>query len=190
MENPYSAPKSQDKNRRDFKTPIIVPVSVVMVLTIYVGYWIFTLNGGVETGLLASLKGAAFELFLVSETCMIAIILYGKKKLETFLHDHPVIENGVALEILKPIARENMYSALILFFFLGLGSLTAIMTLLNNGIIDCIVVVILGIVTAVLIRIYTPIEESIKQIECTDETLENELSNLLNCWMNKAFPNF
>lgn len=190
MENPYSAPKSIDKNRRDFKTPIIVPVSVGMVLTIYVGYWIFTLSGGVESGLLASLKGAAFELFLVCEICMIAIILYGKKKLETFLHDYRVIENGTTLEILKPIARENMYSALILFFLLGLSSLTAIMTLLNNGIVDCVIVVILGVVTAGLIRIYTPIEEKIKQIECTDKVLESDLSNLLDCWMNRAFPNF
>ena len=187
MVNPYLPP--EDNQRRVFKTPIIVPLSVVMVVAIYAGY-VFFYATSEETGFFAYLKVISFEVFLLCEVGMVSLILYNKRQLDDFLCDFPVIENRNGLEKLKPIVRTNMYSSLFVILFLALGSLTAIMSILNHGVLKGVLVAVLSVATAKLINWYNPSEEKAKHIECTDEALEVELNNMLQCWMHKPFPNF
>ncbi|RBP51684.1 hypothetical protein [Arenicella xantha] len=180
---------AENNQRRVFKTPIIVPLSVVMVIAIYAGY-VFFYATSEETGFFAYLKMISFEVFLLCEVGMVALILYNKRQLDRFLVDFPAIENRIDLAALKPIVRTNMYSSLFMIFFLALGSLTAIMSILNHGIIRGVLVAASSIATAMLINWYNPSEQKLKHIECTNDTLEVELNNILQCWMHKPFPNF
>lgn len=176
-------------NRRVFKTPIIVPLSVAMVILIYVGYPVLNLMGDAP-GILQQLKSITFELFILCEVGLMALLFSSKKHLVNFLERFPAIHNEESLDALKVIARTNMLSALLAFAFLGVGSLMAIMTLVNYGWGVRIVVVILSITTAIVCNLYSNYEERVKQIECLDSKLDEELSNVIDCWMNKAFPNF
>lgn len=185
--NPYVAPK--DTNPRVFKTPIIAPLSVVMVILMYAGYSFLHLMG-TSANLLNDLKGISFEVFLMCEVGIVALILVNKGNLEKFLTAHPMIKNQASLEALKPIVRTNMYSALIMFFFMGLGALTAIMTIIHYGLIESSVVVVLSLFASYLVNRYNTYEQQIKQIECEDEELELELTKILDSWMHKAFPDF
>ncbi|MCG8427914.1 MAG: hypothetical protein MI754_11210 [Chromatiales bacterium] len=94
MQNPYAPP--QATKQRVFKTPIIVPLSVLMVVLIYGGYALFFLTGE-ETGLFAGIKGISFELFLLCETGILTLIFYNKTLLNRFLTEHPVIDSRKAL---------------------------------------------------------------------------------------------
>ncbi|MCE2597391.1 hypothetical protein [Motilimonas cestriensis] len=187
MKNPYLPPK--DNQKRIFKTPIIVPLLVIMVVVIYAGY-IFFYATSEEIGFFAYLKGISFEVFLLCEVGIIYLILYNKKQLDEFLHDFPSIENKHSLECLKPIVRTNMYSSLFMLVFLALGSLTAIMSILNHGLVKGVLVAILSVSAAKLINWYNPSEQKMKHIESSDESLEKELNDILQCWMHKPFPNF
>lgn len=187
MTNPYHPPA--DSHRRVFSTPIIVPISVLMVVTIYAGYILFHATSE-ETGLFALLKSISLEVFLLCEIGMSWLLLYNKRQLDGFLRDFPVIEDRKAIEILKPIVRTNMYSSLFMFLLMALGSLTAIMSILNHGLLKGVLVAVFCVMTAKLISWYTPSEEDTKQIECTDETLEVELNSMLQCWMHKPLPDF
>jgi len=187
MENPYRPP--ENKNQRVFKTPLIVPLSVIMVVAIYAGY-IYFFATSIETGFFAYLKGLSFEVFLLCEVGMVFLILYNKKHIEKFLFNYPKITNKKSLEVLKPIIRTNMYSSLFTLLFLGLGSLTAIMSILNHGSIKGLIVAVLSVGTAKLMSWYNPLEQKVKHIECTDELLEKELNDILQCWMHKPLPKF
>jgi len=179
----------EDKQTRVFKTPLIVPLLVVMVVAIYAGY-IFFYATNKETEFLTYLKGISFEVFLLSEFGMLSLILYNKKQLDDFLYHFPIIDNRNGLEMLKPIVRTNMYSSLFMILFLAIGSLTAIMSIVNHGLTKGILVGVLSIATAKAINWYNPSEQKIKHIECADESIEVELNNMLQCWMHKPFPNF
>jgi len=179
----------EDKQTRVFKTPLIVPLLVVMVVAIYAGY-IFFYATNKETQFLSYLKGISFEVFLLSEFGMLSLILYNKKQLDDFLYHFPIIDNRNGLEMLKPIVRTNMYSSLFMILFLAIGSLTAIMSIVNHGLNKGILVGVLSIATAKAINWYNPSEQKIKHIECADESIEVELNNMLQCWMHKPFPNF
>lgn len=187
MKNPYLPPKNSQK--RIFKTPIIVPISVILVVLIYAGY-IFFYATSEETGLFAYLKSISFEVFLLCEVGIVSLILYNKKQLDNFLYNYPSIDNRNSLECLKPIVRTNMYSSLFMLIFLSLGSLTAIMSILNHGLVKGILVVILSLSVAKLINWYNSSEQKIKYIGCSDESLEKELNDILQCWLHKPFPNF
>lgn len=186
MTNPYQPPRASKK--RVFKTPIVVPLSVVAVILIYAGYAIFfvTREAPDVSGLTASL---AFPVFLLCEIGLITIIVFNKRQLDGFHAKYPRVDSVAALEALKPIARTNMYSALFSFTFMGLGALTAIMTILNAGMLKAGIVVLLSIAVALAIRWYNASEERIKQIE-SNEALEPELTRILQCWIHKALPDF
>ena len=187
MENPYKSPKTSQQ--RVFKTPIVVPLSVVMVVVIYFSYTFFFFNHE-EGGVFLLLKNISFELFILCEIGIISAVIYNKKQIDSFLVEYPAINTKSAIEKLKPIVRTNMYSALSTLFFLGFGSLAAIMSILNYGSFKGVIVAVLSIATAMLMKWYNRSEESIKQIECTDQCLEAELNNILECWLHKPFPNF
>ncbi|MBF0231164.1 MAG: hypothetical protein HQK63_16470 [Desulfamplus sp.] len=179
----------EDKQLRVFKTPLIVPLLVVMVITIYAGY-IFFYSTNKETAFLVYLKGISFEVFILCNFGMLSLILYNKKQLDEFLYSFPIINNRNGLETLKPIVRTNMYSSLFMILFLAIGSLTAIMSILNHGLVKGVLVAVLSIATAKAINWYNPSEQKIKHIQCVDESLEVELNQILQCWMHKPFPNF
>ena len=187
MENPSLPP--ENRNKRVFKTPLIVPLSVVMVVAIYAGYVFFYITNE-EAGFFAYFKAISFKVFILCEIGIISLILYNKKQLDNFLYNVPIIENKNNLESLKPIVRTNMYSSLFMLLFLGLGSLAAIMSILNHGVFKGILVAVLSVAAAKLIKWYNPSEEKIKNIKCTDESLETELNNMLQCWIHKPLPNF
>ena len=106
------------------------------------------------------------------------------------MSEHQSIQDRQVLEKLKPIVRTNMYSALFNLFFLGLGSLTAIMSILNHGLIKGVIVAILSLVVMILVKWYNSSEEQMKQIKCSCEDLDVELNSMLQCWLHKPFPNF
>lgn len=187
--NPYEPPQSQLQNERIFKTPIIVPLSVIAVIGIYLGY-IYFHQRSVETGIFEIIKNYSFEIFLLCQAGFLFSLFYSKIKLEGFLSKHPVISTGASLELLKPILRTNMYLALINMFFMFLGSLAAIMTIANHSLMKVITVSVLFIFTNRMMKLYKPVEEKTKQIKCTDRTLNSELESILNCWLHKAKPNF
>lgn len=187
MVEPYN--KTGEGNGRVFRTPLVVPLSVIMVVAIYAGYiYIYATSEG--AGFFGYLESIAFEVFLLCEVGMVSLILYNKRQLDDFLREVPVIESRKCLERLKPIVRTNMYSSLFMIVFLALGSLTAIMSILNHVAWKVILVATLSVATARLINWYNPSEEKAKQIECADENLEGELNSVLQCWVHKVLPNF
>ena len=187
MEDPYSTPSSCEK--RVFKTPLIAPISVILVIVVYVGYSLYHgLSDNTEH--LSVLKNISFELFLFCEFGIISLIIYNKIHLDKYLSTYPTIASQESLNELKPIARTNMYSSLLTLFFLLVGSLTAIVTILNHGIIKAVIVAVLSIIAGKIMKWYNASEHKIKNIACSNETLNNELESILNCWIHKAFPNF
>jgi hypothetical protein len=180
---------SDHYNRRVFKTPIVVPISVLMVILIYTGYSVMAILGE-SSSLLEGLKSETLILFVFFYIGLIGLIWSGRKHQIRFLDKYPAIHNEAALEEFKVIARTNMYSALLSFLFLGAGSLMAIMTIINYGWLERIVVFILIFTAGIMVNIYNGYEERMKQIECLDQGLEEELESVIDCWMNKAFPDF
>lgn len=187
MINPYKPPNSNQP--RVFKTPIIAPLSVLMVILIYFGYS-FIFFSGQDSGIFDLIKLISFELFVLCEVGIFSAIIYNKFKIDSFLNKYRMIDSKEAIEDLKKIVRTNMYSALFTLAFLGLGSLTAIMSILNLGAVKGFVVALLSIAAMVAMRWYNKSEENIKQIECSEESFEIELKSIFNCWLHKAFPNF
>ena len=187
MTNPYLPP--EERGQRVFKTPIIMPLSVIMVIVIYAGYSVFFITDQ-SVGVIEGLKTIAFELFLLCEFGLVSLLLYNRSQLQSFLNRYPAIDSSSSLEALKPIARTNMYSALFSLLFLGVGSLTAIISILHGTLLNSLIVVVLTLLASVVMARYTPLENRVKQIECLDSGLEGELNALLHCWMNKALPNF
>ncbi len=187
LENPYSPPKSAGS--RAFSTPIIVPLSVIGVMTIYLGYaYLFMSSGG--EGLFPALKSISFELFLLCEVGIIFGAIHNKRLLDRFMKKHPVIDGPETLEALKPVARTNMYSALSVLVLLAIGALSAIMTILHRGLIEAALVVALSLATALIMKWYNQSEEKIKQIRTTDTATETQLRAILECWLHKPFPDF
>ncbi|MFK8012828.1 MAG: hypothetical protein AB8B80_12365 [Marinicellaceae bacterium] len=182
-------PSQNIENVRVFKTPIIIPISVIMVIVLYVGYALYFFTSE-QAGSLANLKEISFEIFLMCEFGMISIIFYNKRKLQSFLSDNRVIDSVLTLDKLKPIIRTNMYSALFVFIFLGLGALTAIMAFIHNGIKIGIIVAVLSNLTFMVMKWYAPIEEQAKQIKSSDQLLEKELNDIIHSWMQNVFPKF
>ena len=180
---------SDHYNRRVFKTPIAVPISVLMVILIYVGYTVMALLGA-SSSLLEGLKSETFMLFIFFYIGLTGLIWSGRKHQLTFLDKYPAIHNKEALEAYKVIARTNMFSALLAFLFLGVGSLMAVMTIVNYGWFERTIVAILLIIAGIMVNIYNGYEERMKQIECLDPDLEDELERVIDCWMNKALPDF
>jgi hypothetical protein len=188
MENPYHPPKELP-NRRLFSTPLIVPISVMMVVAIYAGYAFYFFTRG-DAEILSGLATRSLECFLLVEVGMIWLIFYNKRSLDRFLLEHPVIENRRALEKLKPIVRTNMYSSLLMMLLIATSALTAVMTLLNRGGGAALLVILFSLGTGKLVQWYNQSEEKVKQVACSDDALEKELLEILHCWLHKAFPNF
>lgn len=175
--------------RRVFKTPIIVPLSIACVILVYVGYPLLRLFD-VEMSILEAIKGITFELFLLCNAGLFSLVLLSKKHLTAYLARYPIITDRESFDALKPIARTNMYSALMSLLFLCVGSLAAIMTIINFSWLTSITVVVMSLVTSMMFNAYNGLEQRIKQLECTEDKLEEELELILDCWMNKPFSNF
>jgi len=191
MNNPYKSPESSLKRelRRNFSTPLVVPLSVLMVIGIYAGYTYFFFVGG-EKEIFSFLKNLSFEIFLASQVGMILIAIFAKNLLDNFLIQFPKISDQNSLQKLKSVARPNMYFALVQLLLLGLSSLTAIMSILNHGGVVAVVVAVVVIISVKIHKWYGKAEEKVKQIECTDTSLEKELTDIFHCWQHKLFPNF
>jgi hypothetical protein len=187
MENPYLPPANNQK--RVFKTPLILPLSVLMVVAIYAGYAFVYLTGR-DAGILSFVGAISFEVFLLCQIGMVSITLYNKKQLDAFLREFPALVSRSGLETLKPIVRTNMYSSLFMIVFLALAALAAIMSILNHGVLKGVLVAVLSFATGKLINWYKPSEEKVKHIQCNDEELEAELNGVLQCWMHKPLPDF
>ncbi|MDO3386133.1 hypothetical protein QWI17_09825 [Gilvimarinus sp. SDUM040013] len=179
----------ENSQRRRLKTPVVVPLSIAMVSVLVLGYPLLKILRA-DIGILESFEPISLPLFALSQIGLCVLVILTARELKTFLYRYPVIDSVESLQALKPVARTNMHAALLAFFFLGVGSLSGIMALINNGIGVKIVVFIIYIATMVLFAIYNSIENKVKQIECMDESLETELRKILDCWLHKALPNF
>lgn len=180
----------EDKQKRVFATPLAVPLSIMMVSLIYFGYVHIIRNNGLQNGIIVYLESISFDVFLAFELGLITIILYNRHKMSSFFKKYPAIENETVLEILKPIIRTNMYSALISVPFIAVVTLTALMVVFKYNLVESSVVAILWFSTAIMQKEILRQEEQLKQIECTDEELESELYDILQCWLHKPFPDF
>ncbi len=118
------------------------------------------------------------------------MIFHNKKIVDSYLSTYQEIDSRVALEELKPIVRTNMYSSLLTIFFLAVGTLTAIMTIINDRFYIGVIAAVLCVLTAKAMNWYNPSEQKLKQIPASNEELESELRDILECWLHKAFPNF
>lgn len=174
---------------RIFKESLLVPIAVVMVVVIHIAYILLSASG-VNQGLLSSLIDISFEVLVLCEIGMMSMIFHNKGKIDSYLNTYDRIDSQKALETLKPIVRTNMYSALFTFLFLALGTLTAIMTIINDTYIKGVIAAVLCIASAIAINWYNPSEKKLKQIPTTSPELEEELKNILECWIHKAIPNF
>lgn len=176
-------------NRRTFKRSLIVPVTVVMVVVIHFGYVLLSVSG-TDQGILTSLIGYSFEVLALCEVGMLSMIFHNKKLVDAYLSRYKEIDSRAALEALKPIVRTNMYSALLTIFFLAVGTLTAIMTIMNDSFFKGAIAAALCVLAAKAINWYNPSEQELKQIPTSDQELEEELMSIIECWLHKAFPNF
>ena len=191
MTDLYKPPESNlsKPQKRTFRTPLIVPLTVLMVVCIYAGYAYYHFTAE-EKGLFQLFASISFEVFVGTQIGMIFIALFTKQQLDKFLELYPSISDQASLDKFKPVARTNMYLSLVNLFLLGLGALTAIMSILNYGGLVSIIIVILALATGRVTKWCTESEERIKQIECADSKLEKELNEIFYCWQNKPFPNF
>jgi len=177
------------KDRRVFRMPIIVPLSVIMVMIIHFGY-ILVSTSGIDQGFLSLISEISFEALVLSEVGILSVIVHNKGKVDLFLKKHPVINSRAAVDELKPILRTNMYSALLTLVLLAIGSLSTIMTIVNDTYLMGIIAAGLCVAAAVAINWYNPSEQKLKQIECPNSELEKELEEIFECWFHKALPNF
>lgn len=186
MDNPYQPPRSTTK--RTFKTSLSGRLLSITVVLIYLGY-AFLFFRGEEIPLFSLLTNISFEIFILCELSIIIITLYNKKQFDAFLNEYPVINSKLAIEKLKPSLRVNMYSVYFNLLFFMLGTLVGIMTILNHGLVESIIVVVLSILVSRISSWYSSTEENIKQIDCT-EALESELTTIFESWLYNSFPNF
>jgi hypothetical protein len=181
---------SDDKKPlRVFKTPIIVPLSVIMVIIIHFGY-IFLYASGIDQGFLSSVSEVSIEVLALSEIGIISMLFHNKGKVDSFLKKHPKINSRAAINELKPILRTNMYSSLLALFLLAIAVLSAIMTVIHDTFVMSLIAVALVVSVSAAFRWYKPSEQKLKQIECTNSELEKELEEIFECWLNKALPDF
>jgi hypothetical protein len=94
------------------------------------------------------------------------------------------------LENLKPIARSNMYYALLHIPMLGVGALAAVVSILNYGLVNAGLVIAISVLTGRIVKGVKASEERIQQIECASDELEAELEEIIKCWLHKPLPNF
>jgi hypothetical protein len=174
---------------RVFTTPLVVPISVAMVICIYLGYTSFHFSGG-DLGIFEHFVGAAFTVSLLSQVGIVGTLMYNSKLLQNVFINSPVISQQSQIEELKPVVRTNMYSALFVFFMMATGALSAIVSIINDEWVYKIIVMSLGFVTMSVMARYTSVEERIKNLPAETPELERELNKVLQCWMHKPLPNF
>jgi len=180
---------SDHYNRRVFKAPIIVPLFILIVVMISIGYPVLEYLGNTEE-MWEDLKSSSFLIFLLCEFGLLGIIFTGRKHLVEFLAKYPAIHNQESIDAFKVIARTNMFSTLMVFLFGALGLLTGIAAMIYGGWTEKIITSLAFTAVSVATAFYTGYEQRIKQIECLNEKFEDELESVLDCWFNKAFPNF
>jgi hypothetical protein len=175
--------------RRIFKTPLVVPLSVVLMILIFIGYpFVHVINA--DLGVVKVLQSQSFALFLLCQAGLMALVVLSKRHIKSYITRYPVIKSRDALNALKPVIRTNMYASLISYFFLIVGSVAAIMTIIGDSFLKTVIAIILSFVAAGMFQFYSVMERRIKQIECTDADLDEELQAMLECWMHKPLPNF
>ncbi len=172
-----------------FCAPLVASLSALAVVLIYVGYACYFLTSE-EAGAFAYLTDISFELFVASQFGMIFLSALIKIRTDSFLARHPSIPDQKSLDSLKPVARANMYLALIHLLLLGFGSLMAIMSILNHGGMTSIAVVVFTLVAAQVTSWGSLSEARLRRVECTDASLQEELGEIFHCWQHRPFPNF
>ena len=176
-------------SQREFKKPLIIPITVVMVVVIHFGYIVLSVSG-VDQGILTYFKSYSFEILVLCEVGMLSMIFHNKKIVDSYLSRYEEIHSREELEELKSIVRVNMYAALLAILFLAIGTLTAVMTIVNDSYLKGVIVAALCTITAKVMKWYTPSEQKLKKIPTSNQELENELKDILECWMHRTLPNF
>ena len=160
-----------------------------LVLAIFFGYVVLYVTGA-DRDYLGFLNVVCFEVFLLCGIAMLSLIVANKVMLDRFLIAVPVIRTASDLDKLKPVVRANMYWSLVTILLLAVGSLSGVMTLFTKELTAGICVAVLTTATALVSHWYQPSEEKVKQIKCLDESIEEELNDILQCWMHQALPKF
>jgi hypothetical protein len=143
-----------------------------------------------ESGPFSHLIQISFEMYIFSQFAIILTSLINKSRIDKCLTNQPIIENKKSLENLKPIARSNMYYALLHIPMLGVGALAAVVSILNYGLVNAGLVIAISVLTGRIVKRVKASEERIQQIECASDELEAELEEIIKCWLHKPLPNF
>lgn len=186
MENPYQPPA--DKSKRHFKTPITVPILTLFTfLSSAFLFVVFEVNHGGDISI--DLINLAFPVFMMTQLTIVAIMIFCVQKLDYFLKNHSKVDSVDTFNELKAMARENMYFSLAALVLNPISFITGITVILTQGIVLILVTMAMFLVLFYLEKRAKKYENQIKEIDCIDE-YEEELNDVLQCWMNKPFPNF
>jgi hypothetical protein len=162
-----------------------------MVFLIFGGYMYLHYTDAIdESGPFSHLIEISFEMYIFSQFAIILTSLINKSRIDKYLTNQPIIENKKSLENLKPIARSNMYYALLHIPMLGVGALAAVVSILNYGLVNAGLVIAISVLTGRIVKGVKASEERIQQIECASDELEAELEEIIKCWLHKPLPNF
>ena len=78
--------------RKEIKNHYIVPVTVFLVVAIYLGYvGLYYLD--INIGFIENLKKISFQVFVVCILAMMFLIIMNKRKVDDFILKHPTIDN-------------------------------------------------------------------------------------------------
>lgn len=180
---------SENPSRRIFKLPVVVPISSIILVTLYVSYTFCCLVDE-EMGILYYLKHISFEIFLLCQIGIISAIFRNKQLLDDFLAKYPVIKGRIAIEELKPVIRTVMYSKIVQLIILALASIAAIISIFHHELAHSLTVIVLSIGSGRLIHWYKASEAAIIKMECSHKSLKPELDYILTCWLHKPVPDF
>lgn len=168
---------------RKFKIPLGSVLSVLMVIGIFAGYGVADSMGSI--GVLEFLRPLSFYMFLLIEVALLIVILICKMRLDGFLSEHPTISNVESLNSLRSLAKENSRYSILTLILIGLGTLTAVITISNKDGFS-IYVGPLVVCAMFIMAWYRPTEEKIQQLKCTSSELDKELISILDKWGNKV----
>jgi len=168
-------------NQRVLMTPILIPLSLVMVILIFVGYATFqiSVNG---FGMWEGFKEYALPILVLCGFGVIAQLWTSRKYLLDFLARFPAIQNQESMDALKVIVRTNMFCTLMLIFLMVLGFLSWFLVVNDGNIPAKIFAMLLVFFTLFLFSIYSECEKRVKNIECLNKNYEDELESVLHCW--------
>lgn len=185
MTDPYKAPQTQSVELRDFSPTIANYIVGFVVLLSAVTYFILNFLGVY----LAWSKFYFFALVIIIFT-IIGITSFKRRALKCYLKEYPIIDSTEAIEALKPKLRLNMRLALIVMPLVILSNFLLCIIFISDGISVRIISFLMMLAMYFVIKLYGKSENEVKQIEATTKELDSEVSEILNSWHNKMFPDF